>query len=290
MPNQFDVLVVDLDGTLLASNGTVSHRNREAIDEARAAGLTVIIATGRVMVESLEPLKAIAHEGLVIGAGGALLSDAKTGQTLISHTMPEDLVVDVTHALLKHDHKVLILKDSKVAGYDYLAVGDAEMDPASIWWFEVLPVTVRFVMTLAEDPHPHESVRVGVVASEGELAPLADQLKQQVGDRCFMQHWAAVTETAARGSETHLLEIFNPQVNKWTMVKDYCDREGIDPTRVVAIGDGINDEAIVRHAGLGIAMANADPPVLDAADWVTSHDHNEDGVAEAIGYILNGQR
>lgn len=288
MNDRFDLLVIDLDGTLMTSRGEVSQRNRDAIDAVWQAGVRVIVATGRALVESLSPLEAIGHEGIVIGAGGAIMSDARTGRTVSRDAMPPDLVKDVTDALLKHGHKVLILKDPDESGYDYLAVGPGELDPASRWWFETLPVRVRFVHELDDDPHPMANVRVGAVATEEELAPIARQLKAEISERGFLQHWSAVTESAATNSATHLLEVFNPHVNKWTMLTEYCRQNNIDTRRVVAIGDGINDVQIVGNAGLGIAMGNADDPVREVADLVTGY-NDDDGVAEAIERLLDGR-
>src|SRR5690606_8294790 len=97
MPAPYDLLVIDLDGTLMASGGGVSEGNRRALDEARRAGMEVIIATGRAMVESMSALRAIGHEGLLIAAGGSLLCDVASGRTLDRRIMPRDLVADVTH-------------------------------------------------------------------------------------------------------------------------------------------------------------------------------------------------
>jgi hydroxymethylpyrimidine pyrophosphatase-like HAD family hydrolase len=287
MSCRYDLLVIDLDGTLLDPRGRVSDANVEAVRAARAAGLTVIIATGRALVESQRTLEVIGRDGIVIAAGGSMVCDAATGRTLYRSTMPHDLVVDVTAALLDEGHKVLLLKDPDRTGYDYLAVGPAELDPASAWWFEVLPVRVRFVHELVDDPDPEETVRVGAVAGEAELAPIATHLKQRLGDRAFLQHWSAVTATAATGSATHLLEVFNPDVDKWTAVRAFCEQEGVDPARVAAIGDGLNDVRLVSQAGLGIAMGNADPRVAAVADRTTA-DNTADGVAEAIGRLLDG--
>lgn len=288
MTCRYELLVIDLDGTLLDPAGAVSPANRDAVRRAREAGLEVIVATGRALVESLAPLEAIGREGLVIAAGGAMLNDAATGRTVHCSVMPGDLVVDVTEALLPHGHKVLLLKDPDVAGYHYLAVGPAELDPASRWWFETLPVSVRFVHDVAEDPHPDQTVRVAAVAGEAELAPIARRLKEQLGERCFLQHWAAVTETQATGSPTHVFEAFNPDVNKWTMIGRLCEERGIDPRRVAVIGDGLNDVQMVGAAGLGVAMANADPRVRAVADRVTG-DSARDGVAEAVKMMLTGR-
>ena len=184
-------------------------------------------------------------------------------------------------------HKALILKDSHATGYDYLAVGDGELDPASKWWFDHLPVSVRFIDCISDDDHPGDSVRAGAVACSTRLAPLATRLRQSVGQRCFLQHWAAVTASHATGSSTHLLEVFTTNVNKWTMIESHCSARGIDVSRVVAIGDGLNDVELIREAGLGVAMGNAGPEVVAQADRMTAS-HDEDGVAIAIDYILSG--
>lgn len=288
MPVAYDMLVIDLDGTLLDQSGKVSDRNRAAIADARAAGLEIVIGTGRAWVECRHILRDIGHEGLVVAAGGSILCDAPTGRPLDRRVLGRDVVAEITQSLTAHGHKVLILKDSHVAGYDYLAVGEGEMDPASQWWFSHLPATVRHVDHLDEDPHPHDSIRAGAVACESRLAPLAAAMRRSLEGRCTMQHWSAVTESHATGSPTHLLEIFTHDVNKWTMIQTLCAKTGIDPERVAAIGDGINDIELVDRAGLGIAMENAGPEVLKVADRVTGH-HESDGVATAIEHLLAGR-
>jgi len=159
------------------------------------------------------------------------------------------------------------------------------MDPASRWWFAQLPARIRHLESLDHDEHPEDSLRAGAVGCSSRLAPIAGALRAQLGDRCFLQHWSAVTESAATGSSTHLLEVFTANVNKWTMISSHCQRKGIDPKRVAAIGDGLNDVEMLRNAGLGIAMANAGPESKAAATRITN-DHNHHGVAEAIDRIL----
>jgi len=288
MPSRYDVIVIDLDGTLLGRDGTVSNADAQAVRDARDAGLEVVIATGRALVESRRPLNAIEHDGLVITAGGSMTCRADTGRTVDRSAMPVELVHEITAALVEEGHKVLLLKDPDAADYDYLAVGPGELDPASEWWFETLPVRVRFAHDVIDDPNPGDTVRVGSVASEGELAPIARSLIAKLDGRAFLQHWGAVTSTAATGSETHLLEAFNPQVNKWTAIARHCAQRGIPSERVAAIGDGLNDVEIVREVGLGVAMGNADERVRAVADRVTK-DHDAEGVAAAIAMILTGR-
>jgi HAD superfamily hydrolase (TIGR01484 family) len=287
MSSRYDLLVVDLDGTLLDRRGRVSHANREALDDARTAGMELIIATGRALVESQAAISEVNHDGLVVAAGGSLLCEATTGATVVRHAIAHEVVIKVTEALLGDGHKSLILKDAHVTEYDYLAVGPGELDPASKWWFDHLPVKVKFIEDLAHDPHPHDTVRAGAVASQSRLAPLAKRLREELRDSCCLQHWSAVTSTEAIGSITHLLEVFNPQVNKWTMIERLCSDRGIPTSRVAALGDGVNDLELLRGAGLGVAMGNSSPEVAAVADH-TSCDHESDGVAHAVRQILSG--
>jgi HAD superfamily hydrolase (TIGR01484 family) len=285
---KYDLLVIDLDGTLLRSDGSVSQRNRSAIDRAREAGMDIIIATGRSLAESREPLQAIAHDGVVVAAGGSLLCEASTGRTIERRAMPHDLVCDVTRWLLEHGHRALILKDAHAAGYDYLLVGDGELDSASLWWFERMGVIVREAASAMDDLHPHDTVRAGAVACATRLEPLAHRLRADLGERCFLQHWSAVTSSHAIGSPTHLLEVFHANVSKWTMIESHCARAGIDCARVAAIGDGLNDVELIANAALGIAMANSCAEVVGAAKRITEH-HDADGVATAIDHLLSGE-
>jgi len=288
MSLRYDLLVVDLDGTLLNQSGDVSERDIDAIHRAREAGVEFMVATGRAFVECAHTLQAINHQGWLVAAGGSMLVDSATGETVDRRTLPHDVVHEVSRCLLDDGHKVLILKDSHRTGYEYVAVGESEMDPASKWWFDRIPARVRHLESLDHDEHPEDSLRAGAVGCSSRLAPIAGTLRTQLGERCFLQHWSAVTESAATGSSTHLLEVFTANVNKWTMISAHCQRQGIDPKRVAAIGDGLNDVEMLRNAGLGIAMANAGPEAMASAARITN-DHNNHGVSEAIDRILVGE-
>lgn len=282
------MLVIDLDGTLLCRDGSVSQRNADAIVRARDAGIEVVIATGRALVESRHCLDAIQYTGVLVAAGGSMLTCVETGRTLQRRVLEQDVVEDVAETLIGHGHKVLILKDAHASGYDYLTVGPGELDAASKWWFAQIPVEVRHIDHCSHDPHPQDSVRAAIVAHGENIAPIAEGLKRRLNGLAHLQHWSAVTESHATGGETHLLEVFSPNVNKWTMIESYGAEKGIVRERIAAIGDGLNDVELIREAGLGIAMANADPRTVAVADRTTS-DHDNHGVADAIDKIITGE-
>ena len=115
------ILVLDLDGTVLQPNGTVSKEDCAAIQRVRDRGIAVIIATGRALVESGSALEVLGHDGLFIGGSGSILNDVSTGATLHRSTMPADVVRDAAAMFQEDGHKVLVLKDAFATGYDYLA-------------------------------------------------------------------------------------------------------------------------------------------------------------------------
>ncbi len=284
------LIAVDLDGTLLNARGDVSPRNREAIDDLRAAGYEVVPATGRSWRESRRVLESIRAEGVAVTSGGAVMSDAATGATLERSAIEADLARQLAAALLQEDLLAHLLCDHAARAHDYCLIGTGRMDPATQWWLESHQVPVQRAESLEHaEAHGFDHVlRVGAVDRGERLAAVCAALRERFHGRAVMQSWSAVTATAATGSETHLLEIYAPDTDKWTMLRRLRDRRGLDNARVYAIGDGLNDLIMVREAGVGIAMANAHEQLRRHARHVAPH-HAEDGFAHAAQRILRGE-
>ena len=104
-----------------------------------------------------------------------------------------------------------------------------------------------------------------------------------------MLNWPAVTASHLTGDPIHIVELFAPEVDKWTMTTRHCDRHGLDHAHVIAIGDGLNDMGMLKSAAVGIAMGNAEPHVKAVADWTTSS-NRDNGFAEAVDRLLAGGR
>ena len=278
------LIVIDLDGTLLDPEGTVPDVNRSAVHRARSEGIDVIVATGRNWAESRPALEAIGADGVMIGAGGAMLCDAASGRTIRRSALSPELVGTITDCLMRHGHLVHLLQDHHAAGLDYIMVGTKEPEPATSWWIRKHQVSVRFI----DEPDPdalEHTVRVGTVGSEASLRPAVEELEATVGKEMMLQHWPAVIESAATGMPVHLLEVFNAGVDKWMMIEHLLSERSIDPAEVVTIGDGLNDVRMVERAGHGIAMGQGDPRVHAVADHVVAG-NDGGGVAEAIDLAL----
>lgn len=286
---RYDLLAIDLDGTLLGPDGRVSEANRRALDDARAAGLTVLPCTGRGLTESRKILAQFAHTGPVVTAGGAITSDAATGQTL--HTFPmhptlADRIVEIMHDT---GHAAMLLKDTRQTGFEYLILGSRlghQIEPTIEWWFQSMRITARFGATIDDDDHPGCTVRVSLCAESDRSAPVAGRLREELGSLILLHDFPAVVKREVTRT-VHILEAFDARASKWAAIEAHCARTGLDPARVAAIGDEVNDIPMIRSAGLGIAMGNAIEPVRQVAQR-HAPSNADDGVAFAIARILEG--
>jgi 5-amino-6-(5-phospho-D-ribitylamino)uracil phosphatase len=276
---QWDVLVLDLDGTLLCSQGAVSEQNLHALDSVRAHGIEVVVATGRSFAECKHILQSINHSGVCITAGGSQMTCSE-GEAIARDIVEVEVVREVTEQVLRRGHRTLLLKDATTCEAEYVLVGDAELHVASTWWFKTLGVSVLEVSNITDDPWPEDTLRVGAVADECDLLPIANHLEKTLSGRAKLQHWSAVTCSEATGSSTHLLEVFSKEVSKWTMLERHLGKQ-LNRARIAAIGDGLNDVEMLQEVGLAIAMENANEFVQQHADVLAGH-HDNHGFAGAM--------
>jgi hydroxymethylpyrimidine pyrophosphatase-like HAD family hydrolase len=293
-PRRYDLLAIDLDGTLLCPKGAVSAANIEAIYAARRAGMNVTVCTGRGLMECRHLIRRFEQRDPVVVAGGSMLACPVTGRTLHKFPMDGSVVRRLVDLLAAHGHAVLVLKDPHAAGYDYVVVserGEPALDPVTRWWFRQMQLPVRYVRSLDEDEHPGHTVRVGVCGPKRRTDGVAEMVRRTFAHEAAMQHFHAVVprdEGDDPEGKTLILEVFAPAVDKWAAIEWLAGREGIAVERIAAIGNDINDVAMLRQAACGVAMANAIPEAKAVADRHTLG-NDADGVAHAIGRILSGE-
>jgi len=283
------LIAVDLDGTLLDSSGKVSPRNIKAIADLRDAGFKVVPATGRSWRESRRVFEVINATGMAVTSGGSVLSDAATGKTIERLVIDPELVLRLTLALLERGLLAHLLRDHDSSCHDYCLVGTGQVNPATEWWLKAHEVDVRRVDTIDDLKKLgfDHVLRVGAVERGDVLAPVCAAMREQFHGQATMQSWSAVTSNAAIGSETHLLEMYCVNTDKWTMIQRLRDRHGLSNDQVFAIGDGLNDLIMVREAGVGIAMQNAHAELRPLAKHIAPH-HHDDGFAHVVEQILSG--
>lgn len=125
------------------------------------------------------------------------------------------------------------------------------------------------------------AVRVGIIVPRPDAYPLEAEFRRNFAGRLAGQ------ALYVPNADLWVLEFFAPDVNKWTGLLPIADERGIAPAQIVAIGDDVNDIAMIEKAGLGIAMANAHEAVKQVADRIAPS-NDEAGVATVINEILDG--
>jgi len=253
----------DLDGTLLLPDETVSERTRAALAAAREAGVTVVLVSGR-QPRSLGPIaERIGVGGIAICANGALVWDLDTGTMVDATPLAAEVAARLVHALREAVPGLLFAVELETShgrepGW---AEDPTPVRPEALEADALELITGPVIKLLARHPSlPFEE--------------FAERARQAVGEDAVVT-WAGL----------RLVEISAAGVTKAFALEGLCRRLGVDASEVVAVGDMPNDLAMLRWAGTGVAVANATPEVLDAADEVTAA-NVEDGVAQLLERIL----
>jgi Cof subfamily protein (haloacid dehalogenase superfamily) len=255
-PYPYRLLALDMDDTLLRTDGTISQRTLAALDSWREAGNTIVIATGRptrsiatVLPESLHSVPWITYNGAYIFLKGEciyenLIAPADTHAIidLVKEALPDcALGLEIDNTLFLNR---TINRTSPYEVVDLVSV--AHQPAAKILFFHQEFGTLENVLSL-----------------------LPTDTRAMLSDK-----YNLVQILAATADKTHALRYLITQL-------------GLEMAQVVAIGDDINDVDMIRDSGLGVAVENAIPAVKAVAKRLTAT-NDEEGVALVIEELLQG--
>ena len=283
----YDLIALDLDGTLVDRGERISAASRDALADAAAAGLKVVPCTGRAWRESADVLRGLPGLDVGVFSSGSMVADFRSAAVLNTAAFDPQLALGIVEILAPLPHAVLVYQDTEQTGRDFLITGTGEVSANTRGWFERNRLTTAHIpqVTAADLAH---SLRIGVVAHGNAALDAEAAVRERFADR-INAHCIAGLPVA--GTEHHgpvyLLEIFSAGVNKWRGLRWLAEHRGIDPARVAAVGDEVNDLAMLKGAALGVAMGQASAAVKAAADRET-RSCADDGVAHAIARVLAG--
>jgi hypothetical protein len=264
---KYKLVAIDLDGTLLRSDNTVSSRTLAAARACGEAGVTLTIATGRMFRSTSPVAETLGLDAPLITYNGALIRTARTGETIFHH--PMDL------ALAKEVLRFFRERHWYIQSYirDVLYV-DTENDKSRYYGNLAFtdPVPLGFELYVPQDA---PTKLLAIADDEEQILLMRDSVKAHFGDRLF----AAI-------SNPLFLDMASPEVNKGKSLALLAKRLGVSREEILAIGDSENDLQLFEAAGFRVAMENARQSLKDAADAVTTS-NDEDGVALALErYVL----
>lgn len=265
------IIVLDLDGTLLTGSKEISPENYAALERAAKAGVHIVPCTGRFYDGMPEAVRQLPFVRYAITVNGAEIYDAVEKKVLHSALIPADLA-----------DRVFAYMDTLPVIYDCFQDGWGWMDR------ELYEKADGFT----KDPHMLDMIRMlrtpiagfrQVIRSRGRGIQKTQmffqdlQLRQQVLE-AFPQQFP---ELIATSSMVNNIEINSRDANKGEALRQLCRQLGVDIQDTMAFGDGLNDVTMLRAAGIGVAMGNADASIQAEADIVTDTNDNH-GVAKAI--------
>ena len=283
----YDLIALDLDGTLVAHGERISPASRDAVADATAAGIKVVPCTGRAWREAADVLRDVPGLDLGVFSSGAVVADFRRGEMLNTVGFDAMMTLQLVETLRDLPHAVLVFQDVRKTGRDFLVTGDGELSDGTRRWFEEKQLVVERI----PEPTVHDlrqSLRVGTVAA-GQAAHDAEAaVGSRFGDQVNSHLLAGLAVTGRQNDvPVYLLEVFPAGTHKWRGLGWLADHLEVPHARVAAIGDELNDLAMLRHAGLGVVMGQASADVKAVADLETLS-CDEDGVAYAIDQILAG--
>jgi len=280
MHPHYQLLAVDIDGTLMDSNNRLPEANRAALHRAHEAGIKVCLCTGRSLTEAEPVLDALS---LDLDAGtfifGAVVSDLRRRRTLARSPLNAALAGRLIDFFTASHYPVLCVYDRTETGFDYILLeGRRNREPYESW-IRQTPCRVKRVRNWV--PNGAMPLRVGVILEPDTESQILASL-----NAVFSPAETKFNVIYVAQYGFHVVECFSPEVNKWYGIERLIRLWGIDPRHVAAIGDDVNDIEMLQHAALGVAMGNAPEPVKAVADLVAPS-HDACGVAWTIHRLLD---
>ena len=272
--SQIRIIALDLDGTLLDSEKRLSEANRAALAAAAAKGILVVPTTGRFFGMMPPAVRDLPFVRYAITVNGAQVYDRETDTAIVREELPLDKALAIMRFL---------------DGFD--VIYDCYQDN----WGRMTQAMQEKAEEYAQDPHYVKMIREFRKPYPDVKAYLAEQGRDvqkimlfardpAVRDTLAAELPARFDGLAVSTSTFNNLEINVDTAHKGRAIERFAAHFGWTLANCMAFGDGLNDLSMVRMAGIGVAMANAAPEVLAAADYVTLS-NDADGVAAALRHF-----
>jgi len=274
------LVALDIDGTLLRGDKTVSLRTRLALERARAAGVRLALVTGRRHPSARRVAEDLGGKVPLVLHNGALV--VEDGSVLRCRPLPRAAALRAIETGRAEGAEPVL--HCGAAGEGWLLV-DAAARPSGLvgYYLERSRAEMRVVPDLVAAVDAEEPIQVMFGGERAPMETLRAALAAALGGE------ARIERTVYPATGVVLLDVLHPAVGKAEALRFLQERWGIAPSETLAIGDNWNDREMVERAGLGFVMGNADPELL-ALGLPVLPTNEEDGVARAIEEHVLGAR
>ena len=269
------LIALDLDGTTLTRNG-LTRRTKETLEEAIEKGIDVVIATGRpysALPETVKTIKGLEH---IIISNGAHIVRPLTGDFLYSNYVEREAILNVRRILMERDFPVEVFTEGR-AYVDRELYEDVKKNGSTY-------LAARYILRTRE---PVERIYDFWYEHADSIENVNIQFEFQE-DKAEMKTILEKAEGITLTSSTyHNLEVGGETTSKASALWQLCRMKGLTMENVMAFGDSPKDGAMIREAGIGVAMENATADILEDAD-ITAPSNDDEGVAYTLRMLLLG--
>lgn len=259
MSMNYDIIALDVDGTLLTDDHVLTPAVKEAVREAASRGAEIVLCTGRGPMNTLPVLEELGLSGTIITHNGAATVDAARREVIHQFGFTaEEIARFRNYCLLGGYHFDLN------TAFELMIEGITPEAEAMYKMYKVEPIWRDAAASL-----PDGLIKFTVFGGQSEMDIIEAEWKKWAGGLQFIR------------SGDYFIDVQNREASKASALKQLALARAVDPARVMAIGNYYNDVGMLTFAGLGVAVANSPDKVKAAANAV-SLSNEEDGVAHAL--------
>lgn len=270
---KYKLVCVDLDGTLLKDDKTITKKNIKIIKEATSKGVVVCIATGRILkfVDRVKDLLEI--DTPVIASNGGILfyKENKVEINSLSYKSIlriKEIAKNYNVQVYLNTEDSIISEEIIPKDYSYNKINEEVLDKYKVNIVE----NYSFKRLYKED----NKRAIKVICINKDDLEEVKKIRKALED---------TEEFEISSAEDYYCEINKKGISKGKAVEDLAKELGINIKEVICIGDGGNDIEMLKRAGLAVAMDNGIPEVKEISDYITSN-NNDSGVGRAIKHLI----
>ena len=289
----YKLVAIDLDGTMLDSYGRVTENTKNTIKKVEEQGVEVVIASGRP-IDSIKTIaKEIESKNYFIAGNGAIVYDVKKDEIIYEKTMSKEKVLEIIKICEENSISYNVYTEQEILAtslkYNVLYYHKENLKKE-----ESKRTKINIVNNMYEYIKDKEDVRFLKITICDESKSVFNSIirkLREINDIEILEVSHMARKTIVQGTEEYPIsyyytEISTNDVDKWNAIEFLIKKLNIKREEVMAIGDNANDKMMIEKAGLGIAMKQSAPSIIELADEVTEG-NNEDGVAKILQKYYN---
>ena len=265
MQGSYEIIVLDLDGTLTNRDKVITPRTKTALMNAQERGKKIVLASGRPtqgVMPLAKELRLDEYSGYILSFNGGRIINCKTGETVFARSLPVSANKKIIGLAREHQVDILTYENAKIITSNI----DSKYGQLESWINK---------MEVEEHKDMEEYVNFEVpkflMLEDGDYLAMVDpKVKAAMGKNFSVYR-----------SDPYFLEVLPKGIDKAQSLERLLEVLGLTKEQMIACGDGYNDLTMIKYAGLGVAMENAVLPVRNAADYITAS-NNDDGVGLVV--------